>query len=363
VTELNALSKHACPACGAQAEWSASKGLLVCPYCGTRSPYEIDEDSGEIVEIDLVRTLRELPEELRGWKAETRSVRCQSCKAVTVFSAARAAQRCDFCGSPEVVDYEEIKAPIRPQALLPFQVDSGKARDHLRGWLGGQWLAPNKLRSASLIDRVHGIYLPFWTFDAQVHCPWSAEAGHYYYTNSTYRDSKGKTRTTRNRQTRWVPASGTLDHFFDDVPVPGTTGVDHDLLRGIEPFPTTDLVPYDTAYLQGFVVEHYQIVLIEAARAARERMQDVLRSLCAGRVPGDTQRNLQISPEYAGETFKHILLPVWLLTYDYRARSFQVVVNGATGGIAGQYPKSGWKIFFLILTIAFAILLLFYFGR
>ncbi len=363
MAEATALAKHACPACGAQATWDPGSQRLVCAYCGTEAPYEIDRETGSIQEIDLVTALRELPESLRGWRMDNRTVRCRSCRAISVFSAERVGQNCEFCGSPELVDYDEIKAPIRPQSLLPFKVDETRVRERLRRWFGSKWLAPGKLKKRALIDTVHGLYLPYWTFDAQVHCPWTAQAGEYYYTQETVRDANGKQQTRRVRHTRWYPASGVVDHFFDDEPVPGTRGVDLDLLRRIEPFPTTDLVPYDTAFLSGFVVEHYQVVLIDAAKTSRDAMERKLQSLCASEVPGDTHRNLRISPEYDEQTFKHILVPVWLLTYDYGRRRFDLAVNGYTGAISGRYPKSPWKIFFLVLLAAFVLWLIVMMGR
>jgi len=360
---LTALQKHACPACGAQAEWNPAKKALVCPFCGTEAPGELDAASGEIHEIDLVKTLRELPEELRGWRAEKRSVRCRSCQAVSVFDPDRVAQRCEFCGSPELVDYEEIQAPIRPQSLLPFTVSQSDVRDSIRRWLAGRWFAPGTLKSRALVDTVHGVYLPYWTFDATADCPWQAEAGYHYYVNETYTDGQGKRQTRRVQKTRWEPAAGEIRHFFDDEPVAGSRGVNLALLKAVEPFPTAQLVPYDTSYLSGFVVEHYQVVLFDAAKLARESMERQLRSLCAREVPGDTHRNLRIEPRYSGETFKHILVPVWLLTYDYHGRAFQVVINGFTGEIAGRYPKSGWKIFFAVLTALLVILFVLFMVR
>ena len=73
-------------------------------------------------------------------------------------------------------------------------------------------------------------------------------------------------------------------------------------------------------------------------------------------MPGDTYRNLQIHPTYSGQTFKHILVPVWLLTYNFGAKAFQVVVNGVTGKMAGDYPKSFWKIALLVLLAIIAVL-------
>jgi len=346
---VSALQKIACPACGAQAEWNPAKEKLVCPFCGTESPYHIDRQQGTVAELDLVRTLRELPEDERGWQTARRSVQCQSCRAVMVFDPARVGQNCEFCGSPALVAYEEIKAPIRPQGVLPFKIDANRIRDGIRSWWRSKWFAPNALSHSALVDTLKSVYIPYWTFDAQVRCPWQAEAGHYYYVPVQATDSKGRTVTRMEQRVRWEPAAGVVDHTFDDEPVPGTQGLAIDLLRQIEPFPTQEVVAYDTAFLSGHVVEHYQVVLLDAAQQSQAQMAAKLEQMCAAQVPGDTYRNLQINPQYSGRTFKHVLVPVWLLTYTYGAKVFNVIANGYTGAIAGRYPKSFWKIALVVL--------------
>ena len=169
--EVAALEKHACPACGAQAEWHPGKQKLICPFCGTESPYQIDRDTGKAVELDLAAALRELPEDERGWLTARRSVKCRSCKAVMVFEADRVGQNCEFCGSPALVAYDEIKAPIRPQSLVPFKVDQHRVRDDLRRWWRGKWLAPGRLSTAALVDTARSLYIPYWTFDAKCTAP------------------------------------------------------------------------------------------------------------------------------------------------------------------------------------------------
>jgi predicted RNA-binding Zn-ribbon protein involved in translation (DUF1610 family) len=354
--QIAALQKHACPACGAQAEWNPGKQKLVCPFCGTESPYTIDRETGKVVELDLVAMLRDLPEEERGWQAATRSVQCQSCRAVMVFNADRVGQNCEFCGSPALVDYQEIKSPIRPQGVLPFRVDRNKVRDDIRGWWRSKWFAPGRLSRTAMVDTVHSLYIPYWTFDARVHCPWEAEAGYHYYVNVEGRDSKGNSVVRQEQRTRWEPAHGEIDHAFDDDPVPGTQGLPMDILRQVEPFPTQEVVPYDTAFLSGHVVEHYKVVLIEAAQQSQQQMHAALERLCAAQVPGDTHRNLRVFPTFSGRTFKHVLVPVWLLAYNYRAKAFQVIVNGYTGKIAGKYPISTWKVLLVILLVAIVAL-------
>jgi hypothetical protein len=360
--EIRALEGQACPACGGKAEWNPGKQALTCSYCGTEVPTKLDTESGAIKEIPLAAALREIPESERGWQAEKKSVQCQSCKAVMVFDPERVGQNCEFCGSPTLAPYEEIKSPLRPQSLLPFKVSEAEIRESIRQWYASKWFAPGKLKTRGLVDTVKGVYLPYWTFDAQADCQWRAEAGYYYYVTEQYTQN-GRTQTRQARRVRWEPASGSLDHFFDDEPVPGSRGVHVGLLRQVEPFPTQELVPYDKAYLAGFVVEHYQVVLIDAYQRARDQMENQLRQMCAEQVPGDTYRDLQIQARYSGETFKHILVPVWLLTYTYGAKAFQLLANGHTGTMAGEYPKSWLKILLVVVLVIIAVTLIAMYSR
>ncbi len=161
------------------------------------------------------------------------------------------------------------------------------------------------------------------------------------------------------RKVRWEPAAGELDHFFDDEPVPGTQGVALDLLKQVEPFPTGELVPYDTGYLSGHVVEHYQVVLVDAAQRARDVHGRAADDACAAaRCRATPTGTCAIDPDYSGQTFKHILVPIWLLTYTFGAKTFQVVANGCTGMLAGRYPKSPWKILFAVLAVLFVVVII-----
>jgi len=333
--------------------------MLVCPFCGTESPYSIDRDIGKVGERELDAGLRESAAAERDRSDERRSVQCQSCKAIMVYDASRVGQNCEFCGSPALIAYEDIKSPIRPEGVLPFRVDRNRVRDDIRRWWRSKWLAPGRLATAALVDTVKSLYIPYWTFDASAHCPWDAEAGYYYYVNVEGRDNNGRRVVRQERRVRWEHASGVVDHSFDDELVPGTTGVEMSLLRQVEPFPTQEIVPYDTAFLSGHVVEHYQVVLLDAAQQSQAQMAAKLEQMCAAQVPGDTYRNLRIDPQYSGRTFKHVLVPVWLLTYTYGAKVYNVIANGYTGVIAGRYPKSFWKIALVVLLVLIGALIFF----
>jgi hypothetical protein len=205
-----------------------------------------------------------------------------------------------------------VKDAFRPESLLPLKVSEPQARERIRSWFRSLWFAPGRFAAQALTDTLKGVYVPYWTFDARADAEWTAEAGHYYYVDV----GGGK----KERRVRWTPASGSLAHAFDDDIVCASRGVLPSLLRAVEPFPTAELVPYDPGYLAGWVVERYQIDLAAAAERSREQMDAKLRQMCARQVPGDTHRNLAVRSSYSGQTFKHILAPIWLATYTYGGR-------------------------------------------
>jgi uncharacterized membrane protein YidH (DUF202 family) len=116
---------------------------------------------------------------------------------------------------------------------------------------------------------------------------------------------------------------------------------------------------YDPAYVSGWTVERYQIDLIGAAKTSRQRMQSATEQLCGNQVPGDTYRNLRVNADFSRQTFKHILAPVWLMTYTYGAKDFQVIINAVTGKIDGEYPKSWVKITLAVLAFIIVVLIIF----
>jgi len=359
VSSVTALGKRPCPDCGGELEWNAAKQVLACPYCGCVPKQQpVNAAEAGIAEHNLEKALAGAGDDRRGYGAETIKVKCQSCNAISVFEPSRVAQRCEFCGSPSIVPYQETRDVITPETVLPVKLDSGRVRDIVKDWVRSRWFAPDALKSQALTDTLKAIYLPYWTFDAASHADWTATSGDYYYTTESYTDSKGQRQTRQVQHVRWYPTSGQLDHFFDDALIPGTIGVRMDLLHQVEPFPTKELKPYDPSFLRGWTVERYQVDLRKASELNVDQMNQAMRELCAAQVPGDTHRDLQVQASYAQRTFKHILVPVWLVTYTLGAKTYQVLVNGYTGKTAGDRPISWVKVFFYIILPSIILLII-----
>ena len=216
-------------------------------------------------------------------------------------------------------------------------------RDTVRHWFASKWLAPNAFKRKALVDTLHGLYIPYWTFDARVHCPWRAEAGHYYY------EKQGNNQV---RRVRWTPASGVIDHFFDDLLIPGHQGHRPRPARAGRAVP--DAGP--AAVRHGLPLGSRRRAVPGDPRGCRRAGTGAHAGggprRCASRqIPGDTYQNLQMSPTWSGRTFKHVLVPVYVMTYVYGRRPYQVVVNASNGRMGGTYPISWVKVALIIIAI------------
>lgn len=158
--DVRSLERHVCPECGGKGEWDPGKRMLVCPYCGTEFNRVAPPPLPDITEHDLDAMLARLGESATTVSTAERKVQCTHCHAVLTRAASNVGQSCDFCGSPEMLDYDEIEAPIRPESLLPAIVSKEKAYHSLKAFLASKWFAPNDLKKRNLVDRIHGVYLP-----------------------------------------------------------------------------------------------------------------------------------------------------------------------------------------------------------
>jgi predicted RNA-binding Zn-ribbon protein involved in translation (DUF1610 family) len=357
--------KFPCPKCGAEVDFDADHGSLVCAFCGHTAPVPVTEE--EIKEYDLEAALQEMidaPHEM-GYGEDKRSMKCESCGAVNTVDANVVSTECAFCGSNQVVPQEQVAQVVKPESLLPFQVDQAKAVSLFRGWLGRGFFRPNAVkRIAKEADaRLQGVYLPFWTFDAYTSSWWRAEAGHYYTVTENYwaNDEEGRRvqRTREVQKIRWEPASGFLPLAFDEVLAPATQSVERGMIERIYPFDTKSLMPYEPGFLSGWGAEAYTVDLKGGWATGQEIIQEEVRQACAREVPGDTFRNLYVDTAFSNMTYKHVLFPVWIASYRYKDKVYHFLVNGQTGEVQGQAPISWIKVVLVVIVALIVLILLF----
>ena len=254
------------------------------------------------------------------------------------------------------MEQEGNRQLLRPESLVPFQVEEAVASGKFSAWLKSLWFRPNDLSSRARTDALAGVYVPDWTFDASVATDWTAQSGTYYYVTQRYTDSQGKRKTRRVRKTRWRWTSGRRSDSFDDVLVCASRGLPEKLADKLCSFDTGHLVPYRPDFLAGWRAEEYGVELNKGWGRAVESMEARQRRRCASDVPGDTQRFLKVQNRFSDETFKHVLLPIWISSYRYKEKVYRFLVNGQTGEVVGEAPWSWIKIMLAVLTVVALVL-------
>ena len=344
-----------CAQCGAQLRYAPGQTELTCDHCGhvqTIPAADARHKAQALGEHPLSKGLQDdLPDAAM---AEVRTTSCPSCGAQVEFTGASHATECPFCASPVVVD-TGTRRHIKPQAVLPFALTEDQAHKAITDWLGSLWFAPGTLLEYARKGRaMAGIYVPFWTFDADTRSSYTGQRGEYFYETRTVTvrvNGRSERRQERVRQTRWYSASGRVARDFDDVLVMASASLPPHLGNDLTPWDLAALQPYAADYLAGFQAEGYTVPLADGDAAAKAQMaatidQDVRRD-----IGGDEQRVGSVDTNYSAETFKHILLPVWMAAYKYNGKSYHFLVNGQTGEVQGERPWSIWKIGFALALV------------
>ena len=267
---------------------------------------------------------------------------------------------CPFCASNKVIQREAPQDILRPRFLIPFQRKPEELPPIVQKWLGSSWMTPSTLKQKANVGSFNSIYLPYWTFDSTARASWRAQVG-YDETERYYDagDREWKTRTV----THWRWENGSVNKIFDDLLVPGTGKVSKLHLGKIGNFNTNGLVEYSPNYLVGMHAQSYDIQLEPAWEAARNRMREETRSACRSQIKGEHVRNFTMSLDFSGESWRYILLPVYVSAYQYNdgrngLKTYQMLINGQTGSISGQRPADWTKVWLAIAALLVPGLLL-----
>lgn len=337
-----------CDGCGAKLEFHIGAQSLKCPYCGTTKALEIPEGAS-VSEKDLGGALQKQAERrvAGAGTITTDEVKCGGCGGTTMFTGTLTSSECPYCGSPLQRDkVHDSPARIPADGVLPFLVTREQAAESLRKWVSSRWFAPGEFRKRGIGGVFSGIYLPYWTYDALTFTRWSGQRGIAH----TVTVGEGNNKRTE-RRVEWHPAKGTFQRFFDDILVCACTGVPDKLLLALEPWPLDRVIPFTNQALSGYLARTYDVEIESGLAGAKARMAAAIQEQVRREIGGDEQRVTSVSTVHSALTFKHLLLPVWLMTYRYGNKPYQLAVNAATGEVQGERPYSAIKIIAFIATL------------
>ncbi len=350
-----------CPQCGASTAYSATDGGLTCTHCGYYEPPQqaVVGKGAERFEF----TAQTMERAAHGWGESRKELQCQGCGAYTSIAVDSLTHTCSFCGSNKVIQREAPQDVLRPRFVIPFKIETDTCHTIVRTWLGSSWMTPGSLKRLANVAEFNGIYIPFWTFEADTTANWQAEVGHQK-TETYYSGGKRRTRT----KIVWKWESDTARLSLPDILIQGTGRLNVKLLSQTKTFNLHDLAPYEPKYLAGFQAQAYDVPLEKAWETARHEMRERTRQACRSQASTRRIRNFSMDLDFDNEHWRYVLLPLYLAGYTYQNKTFQVMVNGQTGDIAGQRPVDWLKVWLaaavlvapgLTIGLVGAILLLF----
>ncbi len=342
-------NEYRCEACNGIMEFDAASQMLKCPNCDNQIPVFSEKDRVEIHNLTLDAKRMNQPDQ----KA-TKTLECSGCGARIEVAGNETAARCPYCDSTYVMAKEQ-EATLVPDGLLPFKIDKNDLGQKFSQWMKKKWLAPGELKNLYQRDQFQGLYIPYWGFDADADCSYTAMGGRRRTVH--YRDANGH--DNMRVETDWYHTHGRIRHDFRDVKVPASERFKKGLFRGIEPFHFEQLMPYSPDYFSGYMSENYSIGLDAGHNDAVASMKKDLTKMAANDVTRryDTVRDVRIRAVFQNERYKYVMLPVYATSYSYKDKQYTVLVNGQTGKFHGEYPKSPVKI--ALLVIIALILLIF----
>ncbi len=340
-------SQYPCANCGANVEFAPGTTVLKCPYCGAQTPLV---PTGARVREHAYAEFAGLARKPVATLAPY-TFTCRGCGAVT--QSDKISDRCQFCGAPLVADATSGEM-VAPEAVVPFGLDRAALREALRNWASSRWFAPNGLKKVTAAESSHSTYLPHWTYDARTTSRYTGARGEHYYETETYTEN-GERKTRQVQRTRWYPARGVVARDFDDVLVAGTSRVSVKHLDKLEPWPLPEAEPYRPEFLAGHETLRYDVEPEAGLDTAKSRMAPIIEGDCRDDIGGDEQRVDSVDTDYRDVAFKLMLLPVWIACYLHAGKTYNILVNGRTGEVAGERPYSVPKI---VAAVAAALLVL-----
>lgn len=338
-----ATTSYKCPSCGAGIHYKPALKKFKCDFCLS----EYAE-----AEIDDLYKKKEQEHAHEHESEQLQSYTCNSCGAQVVTDETTTATFCYYCHNPVILS-NRLEGDFRPKKMIPFSIDKEKAKASFLKWAGNKKFVPKDFTSSSQLEKITGVYLPYWWVDAKADVNYTGEGRNVRVWRS------GQTEYTETTKYQIV-RQGVID--LNNVGEVAFSKIDKSLLNGISPYRESEAVEFSMPYLSGFFAEQYDIEREEVTPMIEGQVNKYYSYLVNELVSGyDQVVNVNDGVDIKLEDWNYTLLPAWILTYLYNGKTYVYAVNGQTGKSFGELPLSKPRLssaFGIIFGLTFVALLL-----
>lgn len=330
-----------CPGCGAAIFFKPSLGKFKCDYCDS------------VYTAEQLKDMEELNKNESYSCEEYVNFNCPDCGASVITDSNTASTFCLYCGNVSIIK-SRLSGEFAPSKLIPFKIEKEKAVEAFKNLKKGRPFVPKSFVSEENIEKISGLYIPFWLYQVEV-------SGDIFASGTKVKSwTRGNTRYTKTDYYK-LERSGSM--FYDRIPVDGSTRFNNDIMNSIEPFNYDLLIDYNHAYLSGFLAEKYDVDKEQAysdceSRAINSTSDEMLNSMKGYTTKTITNNSLKSELK----STEYVLLPVWMVNVKYQDKFYLFAMNGESGEFIGNIPLDKRKaviigIIVFIITFLISILI------
>ena len=330
---MDTVLEFKCPCCNAPLAFGSDCQQMKCDYCDNTFDLETLRACQESDQPDTPPQVQWEEDNTRQWEAaEQEAIRtflCEACGGELITDEHTAATFCPYCGNPAILP-GRVSGGLKPEAVIPFKTTREDAKQAFLNLCKGKPLLPKFFTDKQQMEKITGIYVPFWLYDCQADLQGSYKATRIH----TWMDSKYTyTKTDHYLLRRQAGAA------YSGIPMDGSSKMDDTFMESIEPYDYTEAKPFDMAYLSGFLADKYDVEAKSGEERIKQRvdnsMNDQLQSSFLGYATVlPTSRQLHIDHSQA----RYLLLPVWILNTKYNGKIYTFAMNGQSGKMTGTFP-------------------------
>ena len=322
-----------CPCCNAPLIYGGEMQQLKCEYCDNSFDLDILRACQESEQPEISAEIQWDGKSSQQWskddKAQLQIYLCDACGGQLISDDHTAATFCPYCGNPAILP-SRLTGGLKPDGVIPFKTTKEDAKAAFMKLCGGKPLLPKFFTEEQQLEKITGIYVPFWLYDC----------------NADFNGSYKATRIHSWSDSRYIYTK--TDHFllrrqaeaaYSGIPMDGSSKMEDAFMESIEPYWYEDLVDFEMAYLSGYLADKYDVESSSGEDRIRQRVETSLNDHVQSSFWGystviPTSRNIQINHGNA----KYVLLPVWMLNTKYKDKTYTFAMNGQTGKMTGSFP-------------------------
>lgn len=325
--------EYKCPNCGGCLHFGEDNQQMTCPYCD--STFDIDQILTHNVQLDASEAPEfqwEQPQTENLSESEQNALKsfvCPSCGGEILTEETTAATFCPYCDNPTILP-GRVSGGLKPDGVIPFKTGKEDAKAAFLKLCKGKPLLPAYFTQEQRVEKITGIYVPFWLYDCD-----GDFRGHYKATRVHHWSDRNYSYT----RTEYFHLVRSADASFVSIPMDASKKMENAIMESIEPYDYSQVVDFETAYLSGFLADKYDVESIEGQDRVKQRVSSSMTGLIGNTIIGyatvmPIAQQLNVKHGKA----KYVLLPVWMLHTKYKDKTYVFAMNGQTGKMTGTFP-------------------------